>query len=97
MTDSHNASAGIPSIRREASSEISSLSVDELLTEPCFLQNHEIGTNVFGPMSTMKQPDVLLLSPNQEAKDASAKSAIWMSFGRSPTQHCNSKSAVKCM
>ena len=72
---SHSANAGIPSILSAASSDISSDSVDELLIDPCFLQNQLIGTYVFGPISTRMHPEVLLLSPNQEANDASATNA----------------------
>ena len=87
MMSSHNESAGIPSNRKAASSEINSDSVDELLVDLCFLQNQLIGTYVFGPISTRMHPDVLLLSASHYANDASANSANWQSFGSSPTQH----------
>ena len=94
---SHNANAGIPSMRRAASSDISSDSVDELLTDPCFLQNQLMGTYVFGPRSTRMHPDVLLLSDNPDAKDASANNANWQSFGSSPTQHSMCMFTEKCI
>ena len=97
MMSSHNDSAGIPSMRRAASREIYSDSVDELLVEPCFLQNQLMGTYVFGPISTRMHPDVLLLSANHDANEASANSANWQSFGSSPTQHSICISTEKCM
>ena len=40
----HSSSAGVPSMRKATSNEVSSDSVDEFETEPCFLQNQLIGT-----------------------------------------------------
>ena len=68
-------SAGIPSVRSAASKEISSDSVLEFEIEPSFLQNQPIGTYVFGPIKHKIAPDVLLLSPSHEAKEASANIA----------------------
>ena len=92
ITISQNASAGMPSTRRAASNEISSDSAQEVLIEPCFLQNQDIGTKVCGPMSTKKHPEVLLLSPSHAANEASANSRKRQPFGSSPTQHCISNS-----
>ena len=75
ITSSQKARAGMPSALRAASNDISSDSVLELMIEPCVLQNHEIGTNVFGPISTRKDPEVLLLSPRHAANEASANNA----------------------
>ena len=44
--------SGSPSRRRLVSNEITSASVEEWLTAPCFLQSHEIGTKLLGPAKT---------------------------------------------
>ena len=87
----------MPSIRNAISSDISSDSVDELLIDPCFLQNPLIGTYVFGPINTSIAPDVLLLSASHDANEASANKASWQSIGSSPNQHYICMSTEKCM
>ena len=49
MTSSQNMSKANPSIRKAASKAITSASVEEWETAPCFLHIHVIGTKVFGP------------------------------------------------
>ena len=81
----------MPAVRNAESKDISSDSVLEFDIEPCYLQNQEIGTYVFGPIKHKIAPDALLLLFSQLANDASANNASWMSYGGSPTQHCISR------
>ena len=48
-TKSHRSRAGIPSMRKHASKEISSASVELCETEICFLHIQLVGTNVWLP------------------------------------------------
>ena len=89
ITWSHNDNDGNPSRRTPASNEITSASELECDTAPCFLQNHVIGTKVFGPTIAKNAPEVLLLSLRSPAKLASLNNAILQSSGWSPTKHTN--------
>ena len=78
--------AGIPSILTPASIAMISASDDECDTAPCFLQNQQMGTNVFGPTNTKKHPEVDLESVRSPAKLASENKQSLQSSGRSHTQ-----------
>ena len=68
---SHNSKAGMPSSLSAASRLMISASVEECDTAPCFLQNQVNGTNVRGPTSTRKAPEVDFESLRSPAKLAS--------------------------
>ena len=71
MTMSHTSSAGKPSIRKPASSEKKSYSVELWDTEVCFLHIQLIGTNVLLPKKHQTPPDVDFGSSRSPAKSES--------------------------
>ena len=85
-TISQRIRAGRPSNRVQASSAITSASVEECETAPCFLQTQVRGTNVRGPTNTRYAPDVDFESSMSPAKLASEKSTNLQSRGWTPTQ-----------
>ena len=58
ITSSQSIRAEMPSIRMAASRAITSASVDECDTAPCFLHSHCNTTNVFGPTKQSMAPVV---------------------------------------
>ena len=79
LTKSKRSSAGIPSMRKPASREITSASVEPCESEVCFLHIQLIGTNVWLPKMHNVPPDV-----DFEASRSPAKSESW----NSPSLHC---------
>ena len=79
-------SIGRPSSLTAASMEMTSASVEECDTAPCFLHIQVNGANVLGPTKQMMDPEVLLLSVRSPAKDASQNSISLQSQARSPTK-----------
>ena len=71
--------AGIPSMRKPASREITSASVELCETEVCFLHIQLIGTNVCLPKMHMSPPDV-----DFESRRSLAKLESW----NNPDLHC---------
>ena len=71
-----------------------SASEEEWLTADCFLHNQLMGHHVDGPIKTSMPPDVLLLSLNSPAKDASQNKANLQSFGSSPAYEVITSSFV---
>ena len=71
--------AGIPSMRKPASREIISASVELWETDVCFLHVQLTGTNVWLPKMRKTQPDVDLESSRSPAK--------WESWNN-PNRHC---------
>ena len=63
--------AGIPSMRKSASREIISASVELCETEVCFLHIQLIGTNVWLPKIHKTPPDVHFESSTSPAKSES--------------------------
>ena len=76
--------SGIASNRRPVSKAMTSASVDEWLTAPCFLHSHDKGQNVLGPLREKYPPVVLLESFISPAKEASLKSNMLSLSGVSP-------------
>ena len=74
-TCSQSTREGTPSSRVPASRAITSASVDEWETAPCFLANQVSGTKVRGPTKKRKHPPVLLESWRSPAKLASLNNA----------------------
>ena len=70
-TKCHNSSAGKPSIRKPASSENISDSVELCDTAVCFLHLQLIGTNVLLPNMHKTPPDVDLESSRSSAQSES--------------------------
>ena len=79
ITKSQRSSAGIPSMRKPASREITSASVELCETEVCFLHIQLIGTNVWLPKMDKIPSDVDL-----EPSRTPAKSESW----NNPNLHC---------
>ena len=84
-TRSQKIKAGKPSSLAPASKDMTSASVVECETAPCFLQNQLIGTKVLGPIRQRTQPEVDLESSKSPAKLASQKRDKEQSSGLSPT------------
>ena len=68
LSKSHRSRAGIPSMRKPASREIISASVEQCETEVCFLHIQLIGTNVWLPNMHKSPPDVDFESSRSPAK-----------------------------
>ena len=85
ITCSHRIKRGMPSSLVLASKAITSDSVDEWETAPCFLQIHVMGTNVLGPTSTRYAPVVDFESSRLSAKLASENNVSLQCSGGSPT------------
>ena len=66
--------------------DMTSASVEECETAPCFLHIQFIGAKVLGPTRHSMAPDVLLLSVRSPAKDASQNNISLQSHARSPTK-----------
>ena len=79
LTKSQRSRAGIPSMRKPASREITSASVELCETEVCFLHIQLVGTNVWRPKIHKTPPDV-----DFESSRSPAKSESW----NSPNLHC---------
>ena len=79
ITKSQRVRAGIPSMRKPASREIISASVELCETEVCFLHIQLIGTNVWLPKMHRTPPDV-----DFESSRSPAKSESW----NNPSLHC---------
>ena len=79
ITESQRSSGGIPSVRKPASREIISASVELCETDVCFLHIQLIGTNVWLPNMHKSPPDV-----NFESSRSPAKSESW----NHPCLHC---------
>ena len=79
FTESQRSRAGIPSLRKPASREMTSASVELCETEVCFLHIQLIGTNVRLPKMHKIPPDVDFESSRSPAKSESC---------HNPSQHC---------
>ena len=79
ITKSQRSRAGIPSMRKPASREIISASVELCETEVCFLHIQLTGTNVLLPKMQKSAPDV-----DFESSRSPAKSESW----NNPNLHC---------
>ena len=79
ITMYQRSSAGIPSIRKPASREITSASVELCETEVCFLYIQLFGTNVWLPKMHRIPRDV-----DSESSKSPAKSESW----KNPNLHC---------
>ena len=78
-TNSQRSSAGIPSVRKHASKEISSDSVELCETEVCFLHIGNMGTNVRQPSAQRILPEI-----DFESSWLPAKSESW----KNPFRQC---------
>ena len=85
ITCSQRIKRGMPSSLVLASKAITSDSVDEWETAPCFLQIHVMGTKVLGPTSTRYAPVVDFESSRLSAKLASENKVSLQCSGGSPT------------
>ena len=94
MIKSHKSKTGIPSNLTPASSAITSDSVDECDTAPCFLHSHVSGQKVLGPTMQSMTPVVDLLSVKSPAKLASQNNMTLQSLASSPTKLVITLSAV---
>jgi hypothetical protein len=71
ITPSHRSRVGITCMQTPMSKAMTSASVMECDTAPCFLQFHDAGARMFGPTRSMKDPPVDLLSSKSPAEPAS--------------------------